>query len=185
MSGIRRFRITDATNGRGGWRFTDSRKCWPSANAIYRNAFASAGLPLEPGYEETECTKSEFEAGYDYQLGIDVVLRGVGGQEFTMQEKFLFTSYDTVTVEYMQDWRNNVPGDWFNLKCQFYFVGYDYPKDGRIKRWVLLDWTKTMLATGKNRLRWLERPNKEDGARASFKYVHFADLPSEVVVARS
>lgn len=184
MAGITRIQITNTPNGRGSWRFIDSRRCFPAANKIYRDGFAKIGAPLEPSDDELRCTKEEFEAGYDYQLGIDVILKFTSGNTATIQEKFLFTLYRTVTVEYWQDWRTQEPGDWFNMKCQYYFTGYDEKKSGLFNDWIMLDWARVMLATSQGRIRWNEKPNKEDGARASFRYVPFHELPTDTIVMR-
>jgi len=143
MAGIVRVEIMDSTSGRGGWRFRDSRKLWPAANILYRHLFESVGMPLASGYEVLRCTKDEFEAGYDYALGIDVLLTFENECTATLQEKFLFTKYNTITVEYYQDPRTGDKGDWFNMKCQYYFVGYDFPKTGeRFTTWAMLDWSR-------------------------------------------
>jgi len=184
MAGINRIFITNPIKGRGAWRFTDSRLCYPEANRVYREIFNKIKSPLDDGDTETRCTKEEFEAGYDYELGIDVILKFVGGQSATLQEKFLFTTFNTVTIEYYQDWQQQIPGDWFNMKCQYYFVGYDEKKRGKFDDWRLLDWARVMLATNQDRIGWEERKNQEDGARASFRYVKFSDLPDDVIVAK-
>lgn len=36
---------------------------------------------------------------------------------------------------------------------------------------------------GITRIPWMERRNQNDGARASFRYVPFTQLPAEVVIA--
>lgn len=185
MAGISRIQITDVINGAGSWRFKDSQKCWTEANKLYRGVFRDIGLELEPGEELKPYSKSEVEAGLDYLLGVDVILKTLSGQTMTMQEKFLFTTFDTVTVEYYQDWRSKIRGDWFNMKCQYYFVGYDYNKKGTFNTWILLDWLRVQLATGQNKIKWWERPNNHDGAKASFRYVKFDFMPDEVVIARS
>lgn len=184
MAGISRVFITDPIRGRGAWRFTDSRLCYPEANKVYRDIFDRLKSPLEEGDAEIKCTKEEFQAGYDYELGIDVILKFIGGQSATLQEKFLFTTFNTVTVEYYQDWRRSIPGDWFNMKCQYYFVGYDEKKRGKFDDWLLLDWARVMLATNQDRIKWKEKPNNEDGARANFRYVHFRDVPQDVIIAK-
>ncbi len=102
-----------------------------------------------------------------------------------MQEKFLFTDYGTVTVEHCQDWLALEPGDWFKLKAQYYFVGYDSQGCMRLDPWVLLDWSRLQRATAQSRIRWRLRGNRADGARASFMYVQFADLPPDVIAASS
>lgn len=186
MAGIKRVHITDVVNGRGAWRFRDSRRLWPAANQLYRDAFADIGMPLADGDEELECSKDGYDAGYDSDLGIDVLLTFANGQTATMQEKFLFTKYNTVTVEYYQNPAMDIEGDWFTMKCQYYFVGYDFPKTGRrFSTWVLLDWPRLQLATAQERVYWQITPNKHDGARANFKHTPIHVLPADVVIAAS
>lgn len=185
MPGITRFRIVGGTRGRGSWRFDDSNKMQPAANELYQSIFRDIGTPLETGYRPIECTKAEFQAGYDYALGIDVILKFANGQQATMQEKFLFTTFNTVTVEYMQDWRGDVKGDWFNMKCQYYFVGYANKDAGQFTNWLLLDWLRIMTATAQGRIPWNVRANSQDGARASFKHVHFDLVPGDCIIAVS
>ena len=185
MVGITRFSITDEIKGRGASRFAESKEYWPIANALYREILIELGMPLLPGEEVIECTREEFEAGYDYQLGIDVILRPQGQGESTMQEKFLFTAYNTVTVEHCQDWLTLEPGDWFKLKAQYYFVGYDFERCLRFNPWILLDWTRLQRATAQGRVPWRLRGNLREkvGARASFMYVKFKEVPPDVIVA--
>jgi len=185
MVGITRFNITDEATGRGKWRFEDSKRYWDIANTLYRKIFTDLGMPLLQSDEVIDCTREEFEAGYDYQLGIDVILRPQGQGESTIQEKFLFTRFNTVTVEHCQDWRILEPGDWFKLKAQYYFVGYDAEKQLQFDPWVLIDWPRLQRATAQHRVPWHLGENKEDGAKASFMYVKFEKLPPEVIVASS
>jgi hypothetical protein len=180
MAGITRIEITDKIDSRGGWRFEWSRKRWPAANELYREVFPH----LLPGEEVLKCTKTEFEAGYDYALGIDVMLGFEGGISATLQEKFLRWHESTVTVEYMQDWRRQVEGDWFNLKAQYYFVGYDRNDSRTFQDWILLNWPTMMQATARGAIDWRERQNKKDGARASLKWAYFDQFPNECIVAR-
>jgi hypothetical protein len=184
MAGITRFKITDNYNGRGRWRFEKSEARWPLANEIYKQIFNDLGMPIENGDKIIECTKKEFEAGYDIELGIDILFSFLGGGQATMQEKILFTDYYTVTVEYYQDWRIEEEGDWFNLKCQYYSTLYDTNEDFHIDDGVILNWPQTQLATLQRRIKWYDNRNKKDGARASFKYAYFDKLPHDVVVAR-
>jgi len=182
-TGITRFKITDQITGPGAWRFREAQRYWPVANALYREIFADLGMPLLPGEETIECTTEEFQSGYDYQLGIDVILRPQGQGESTMQEKFLFTDYYTVTVEHCQDWLNLDPGDWYRLKAQYYFVGYATKGSARFDRWILLDWPRLQRATAQHRIPWRLRGNLRDRARASFMFVEFGKLPPDVIVA--
>ncbi|MBA7568640.1 hypothetical protein ES708_10374 [subsurface metagenome] len=185
MVGITRFNITDEIKGTGKWRFEEAKKRWPAANALYREIFAALRMPLLPGDEEVNCTLEEFEAGYDYQLGIDVILRPVAGGEGTLQEKFLFTDFDTVTIEHCQDWLTLEKGDFFKLKANYYFVGYDPTGCLQFGPWVLLDWPRLQRATAQGRIKWRLRGNLKDKARASFMYVKMDELPADVRVASS
>lgn len=183
MAGITRINIIDEVRGRGAYRFTESRQMQPVANKLYREIFAKQGMPLAPGDEQIDCTRQEFEAGYDYQLGIDVFLTFSDGTTDTLQEKFLTTRYETVTVEYMNDHENNVPGDWFHLRANYYFVGY-YENSASFARYILLDWPETLRFTRQERIPWDMGYNRRDGARASFKHTHFDNIPMACYVAK-
>ncbi len=185
MVGVTRFNITDEIKGTGKWRFEDAKKHWPAANALYREIFTALRMPLLPGEEIIDCTKAEFEAGYDYQLGIDVILRPVAGGESTLQEKFLFTDFDTVTIEHCQDWLTLEKGDFYKLKANYYFVGYDPTGCLQFGPWILLDWSRLQRATAQHRVPWHLRGGLKDRARASFMYVKFEKVPAEVIVASS
>ena len=115
--GITRIHILDKPNGTGAWRFVESQKRQTAANRLYRLAFERAQMPLLPGTHYIECSAESFNAGYDRQLGIDVWLRFQHGGRATLQEKFLFTEFRTVTVEYYQNWRTQEPGDWFSMNA--------------------------------------------------------------------
>jgi hypothetical protein len=185
MVGITRFNITDEIKGKGKWRFEEARKYWNIADALYRQIFSDLNMPLLQGEEIINCSREEFQAGYDYQLGIDIVIRPHGQGESTLQEKFLFTDFYTVTVEHCQDWLSLERGDWFKLKAQYYFVGYDPQGNLRFDNWVLLDWPRLQRATAQHRVPWHLRGNLKDGAQASFMYVKFEKLPPEVIVRSS
>lgn len=177
MAGITRYIITGNFEGPGAWRFTRARKLWPAAIELYRAIFDYGHAPLQPGYEEIEVNRDDFMAGYDRFLGIDVILKFENGMESTLQEKFLFTTFDTVTVEYMDDWQRGIEGDWFRLKAQYYFVGY--PRDGTLEfeRWILMNWASVQLASNKGDIVWGERQNEKDGALASFKHTKRTRIP--------
>jgi len=187
MVGITRFDIQDSCDSKGGQRITDAKKYWPIANELYRDIFKSMQMSLLPGEEILECKKEEFEAGYDYQLGIDLIIRPFSQGESTIQEKFLHTDFHTVTVEHCQDWLSLEPGDWFKLKAQYYFVGYDNRGRFILDPWVLLDWGRLQRATAQNRIPWKLRANDRTKvyAKASFMYVDFDKLPSDILVASS
>lgn len=178
MAGITRYIITNNFNGSGAWRFKRARKLWPAAMELYRAIFDYWRSPLQPGYEEIEISRDDFMAGYDRFLGIDLILKFDNGMESTLQEKFLFTTFDTVTVEYMDDWENEVEGDWFRLKAQYYFVGYQREVALEFDRWVLLNWAHTQLASNRRDFEWHEQYNQHDGARASFQWAVRGEIPN-------
>lgn len=183
--GIERINITNKTKGQGAWRFTESQKRWPLTEAIYHQAFAAIN-PLLPGTSNLDTTQEQFEAGYDKYFGVDVILNHQSGMTSTLQEKILFTTYQTVTVEYMNDPISGEQGDWFSLRVDYYFVGYDRTKTAEsIQDWILLDWRKVKELTGAGKIDWKEQYNGKDGARASFKWVHFKDIPEICIVASS
>lgn len=181
--GIQRICITDKPKGRGSWRFEESKKRWPLAEVIYRETFDRVN-PLLPGIEYLPVTQQEFEAGYDKFFGVDIVLNHQSGMASTLQEKILFQEWQTVTVEYMNDPVTRESGDWFNLRVDYYFVGYDRERRSEsIQEWILLDWRETKEKTGIGKIAWKENPNKNDGARASFKYAPFNAFPVSCVIA--
>jgi len=183
--GIQRVHIISQISGPGAQRFIDSQKLWPVANRLYREIFDSIGAPLVDGYERIECTLEEFKAGYDRFLGVDVLLTLETGQVLTLQEKFLMTSFRTATVEYYQRPQAQEEGDWFKLKCQLYFVGYNYPSpDNQFSTYVLLDWPRVVLATAQDRITWRVRGNQRQNAMANFKYCEIEGIPEDCTIAR-
>lgn len=188
MAGITRYFIKGNYNTPGGTRIIDAKKYWSAANSIYREVFDKIGLTLLPGDEVVEVEKDEFEAGYDSYLGIDVVLHFESNNEATLQEKFLFTGYNTVTVEHCQDWLKLTPGDWFNLKAHYYFVGYDNGQlTGTLCPWVLLDWPSVQRATGQRLIHWKLNGNNYEKvkAKASFMFIDINKLPDSVIIDKS
>ena len=156
---------------------------WGMSNDLYHKIFTPY---LSDGSDTIECTLDEFQAGYDKFLGIDVLLSFKNGMTLTMQEKFLTTRYDTVTVEYYNNPRTGDTGDWFDLKAQLYFVGY-WDKNKSTKgfhKWILLDWVRVVAATQKELIPWQEQGNNHSAARASFKFVGFHAIPDSCIIAK-
>lgn len=188
MVGITRFKIKGEYTTPGGQRFIDAMKYWDRANNLYRQIFACVKMPLFDGEEIIECTREEFEAGYDYQLGIDLILRPIGYCESTLQEKFLFTSFNTLTIEHCNDWLTLTPGDWYKLKANYYFVGYDKEQIcGTLYPWILVNWQELVHQTALGHIAWKLRGNDvaKVGARASFMYVPFNKVPNKAVLLSS
>lgn len=176
-AGIERIDIITSSNGRGAWRFKIARPYHPFINQIYWSLFS-----LWPNCEYLRCTKDDKIARHDIEYGVDVRLNYLNGLSGTVQEKILTTTYETLTVEYYQNPLTNQEGDWFNLKCDYYFVGYANSHKSVLDRWILLDWPRTKLLSDK--IAWKIKNNKQDGAKSNFKYAHFNDFPDECVIAK-
>ena len=177
MAGIERIRINTKATGRGAWRFNVADKYNDYINRLYNYVF-----DLEDGIAITECNIDSKLARYDKDFGVDVILTLKTGQTITVQEKVLTTTFDTVTAEFYQNHRDNIPGDWFTLKSDLYFVGYTNPDTNSLRVFILLNWLTVKLMH--NSINWRIRENKKDGAQASFKYAYFADFPDECVLAK-
>lgn len=185
MIGITRFDITNKPIGRGAYRFTESRARWGIANDLYRAIFATLNMPLADNEENIQCSLEEMSAKYDCEFGVDVLLRFANGMHVTMQEKFLYTTFKTVTVEYMNNPETGITGDWFDMRAQWYFVGYDQDKLMQWDRWIILNWSTVQMLTNQNKIYWFDNKNKRDGAQASFKYAYMDKIPNEGIIASS
>ena len=182
--GISRFEITDPYYGRGAERMVSHKPYWEVANELYRNIWNSdLDRPLLQGEETIKCTKAESISRYDSALGVDAILRSAGYGKFTLQEKFLQTDRTTVTIEHCQDFMTLEPGDWYTSEVQYYFVGYVIPGILKFQRWILLDW----VALHRVSINWHLNANFRDkvGAKASFIYAEFDEMPDSVVMAAS
>lgn len=178
--GITRIDITDKPVGRGANRFTISNERKPAADSLYRFIFSRLGTPLLDGIKSIKCTSKEFMAGYDHSLGIDLILTLQDERQLTMQEKFLTANFKTVTVEYYQNPKTEERGDWFNLKAQLYFVGYDRRGALDFQEWILLRWSAVP-----SNINWWIMQNRRDGARANFKCANFSQFKGDCVIACS
>lgn len=178
MAGIERISIKSNNRGRGAWRFDVANSSMAYVHRVYRYLF-----PLQFGSEFIECTAEEKMARWDIDFGVDVILNLINEQTITIQEKILTTDYETVTVEYYQNPQTSEPGDWFNLKADYYFVGYQNQlKQSELRRWILLDWNQ--VRTNGRAINWQVRTNKNDGARANFRWAHFDNFPQHTLVAK-
>lgn len=174
--GIERLKIINDNKGQGSWRFEVGQNVHHLINQIYISNFNLVNNKCE----YIEVTPAEKLARYDIEFGIDVILNLANGQTCTVQEKILTTRYHTVTVEYYQDHQNQVPGDWFKLKCDFYFVGYiGHRTSGRLLRYILLDWNRVKLSN----IEWQVNQNHKDNARANFRYTSFENFPANCIIA--
>ena len=123
----------------------------------------------------------------DRKLGVDVVIILENGLRLLGQEKFLsheYASFRSMTVEHYQNWQTQEKGDWFNLACQFYFVGYLTKNETYFDPWIMVDWPAVIVATTRGYIRWHDNQNKNGRARASFKYIIMDELPNNCVIAK-
>lgn len=119
----------------------------------------------------------------DTEYSMDVTLTLTTGIQLSLQEKFLYTNYHTLTIEFLND-ENNLreSGDWFNLaNVQMYFIAY-FPKsyEDRLTLWVLIDLEKLWKT---NEIDWCYNRNKKGNATASFLYTNFLNLPDDCIMA--
>ena len=150
----------------------------PIADAIYKARY--------PGCEIRRFDREE-EAVLDIKFAIDVQLKLASGHILTCQEKFLsykYASFNSVTVEYMQDPKTGEEGDWFKLAVQIYFVGY-FDKDNQsFLKWIIVDWPAISKATSNNKIEWMDNQNKDGRAKASFRYVNWDKIPPHCIIAK-
>lgn len=181
IAGIQRVVITPTPNN---WRFKEAMRRWPMTYDLYRQVFADLNMPLLDGVEEIECSKDEAFGRLDRELGIDVILSWPNGMRACLQEKILLTTFDTATVEYMNDPRTGEKGDWFHLMPNYYLVAYSQKASLEFRRWVLLDWAALQRETLRGNIHWQIRPN-QGGARSNFKFVPFEKIPQSCIIACS
>jgi hypothetical protein len=159
----------------GSDRFNQEVIGGPIADRIYHSVFGSAAT-----IERTHGNQ------LDKEFSIDGIIRSSDFMPVTFQEKFLsfeYSSFRSLTVEYMQDHQNNEQGNWFHLACQLYFVGYLTESETAFNPWVLVDVVKLNLATIKKEIVWKTNVNKDGRARASFRYVIMDSIPGYCIIA--
>jgi hypothetical protein len=101
------------------------------------------------------------------------------------QEKYLsfkYSSFGTLTVEYMQNPQTKEKGDWFKLAPQFYFCGYFNESETDFIKYVLVDWPKLVLNSNDGLIVWYDNKNQDGNARASFRYTYFKNIPDDCII---
>lgn len=189
--GITRIQIVSDWND---WRTELARKGAPVANTKYRQMFEKAGCPLAPGEATITCTKEEAIARYDYQEGIDLILRHIDSTKATMQEKFLSTQFNTATFEEVKSFGDQ--GAWYTCTAQYYSVLYTTDPqpvvEARIldsgytvgfRMGVILDLPALHRLTLQDKVAWEFNGNARDGRKATFRYMHFVKVPDEALIA--
>lgn len=183
MAGITRIKIVSNWDD---WRKEMEEGLAPPANELYRQIFNDIGMPLEEGEEVITCTLGEAKSRYDWQEGIDVILKFLLGGKATMQEKFLTFHDSTATFEERKS--SGEEGVWYYCTAQYYFVGYARTwktyKEKLFQDWMLIDFPAIKRADGQDRVHWHENGNRHDGRRATFRYVYFDEVPSDCIIAR-
>jgi len=194
MAGITRIKIVSDWHD---WRTQMAEDLAPTADEIYRAAFAGKGLLLAEGTEYVQCTKEEAKARYDWCEGIDVILQFARGGKATLQEKFL--DYDKNTVTFEEYKTSGQPGAWYYCTAQYYFVGYARQYKAQhvlaFQSWMLVNLPQLRMLYAQELVPWGEprfntpdnplgiRKNGRDGRGASFRYVYFPLIPRECVIA--
>jgi hypothetical protein len=184
MKGIERILIKSTWNNE---RLKMSRELATEADLIYFDLFANIGMPLIDGATTTTCTKDEAKSRYDYQEGIDVILRFENGHKATLQEKFM--DYWQSTLTFTECQKNNVPGSWYTCTAQYWFAGYvsGYWKYGirKFNDWMLVDYPLLHRLDATTKLFWVFKTNNNPSYEGiDFRYLHFDDVPESVIVAR-
>ena len=190
MAGITRIRINSNWQD---WRTEMAIELAPMADDIYREAFASIGMPLASGVADIDCTKQEALSRYDWKEGVDLIFRFEAGNKATAQEKFLTYYESTLTVEETKT--SGKPGAWYYCTAQYYFIGYarqwstynrpeaEWPKMPVFHDWILTSFPALQRADARGLVPWLFNGNKRDGRRARFRYVNFKDIPGDCIIA--
>lgn len=162
--------------GLGAWRFNNEVIGRPFADKLYRDIFGNVSI------EDFRATD------HDKLVGIDVGIRFGTGQILFAQEKFLsFTalSFGTLTIEYMQNPLAGEQGDWYHLGVQLYLGAYLNEQQTGFAKWALINWASFVLLTVNRPWLFIERQNKRDGAKASFKAIKFDDIPPHAIIGKS
>lgn len=166
------------SNFNNNWRRKQELRGRPIADNIYISVFGpSVGINR---YEK------EDNNILDRKFAIDVTLTTNSGLVLVGQEKFLshkYINFGTVTIEHMQNPLTGERGDWFKMGVQFYLTAYYNNKHTGFEKWALLDWPAIVVATDAGLLNWRDNENKQDGARASFRYVKMDEIPSGCIIA--
>ena len=147
---------------------------------------------VKNGYSIMERYNQSYKANWDRDLHIDAKVRYKGLVDFTFQEKLLrykFSHYNTFTMEYKQNWRKNIDGEFFHINSQYYFHGYVNEELDGIDKWAIIDVAKFRTYVIDKRL--LEYPsgcgcalyiNKPLNQNASFLQIKYEFIPEDCVI---
>jgi hypothetical protein len=145
----------------------------------------------EYGYSIIERYDQNYKANWDKDCHIDAKVK-YKGLYFTFQEKLLrykFSHYNTFTMEYKQNWRKNIDGEFFHISAQFYYHGYVTEELDGIDKWAIIDVAKFRTWVIDKRL--LEcysnsgcpvYINKPINQNASFLQIKYNYIPEDCVI---
>lgn len=124
----------------------------------------------------------------DKEYHIDTFIELEEGQ-ITLQEKALshkFAKYNTFTTEYYQDTRDGTKGEIFSLTAQYYFSGYLSENQSHFIKWIIVDIPRFIMLWNNIEFKRLGKfkTNTAASSYASFIYIKYNDIPSDVIFAR-
>ena len=183
MAGIERVHILQGFENNDD-RDKKSLKMEPTANKTYFKMFNDLGMPLLEGIDIIECeTVKDAMAKYDYIDGIDCILNLQNKHRITIQEKFLFTDFKTVTFTETDKWGRT--GSFYSCIAQYYFVGYamNYPIDLRFRDYMLIDFPGLLRYDANNKLNWhFNNNNYNPLNKIKFRFLYYKDIPNSVII---
>lgn len=174
MPGIERIKITDISN----YLKIRTEKAELYSDKIDKIYFQI--LPLSEGKTVTEVSLSESKGRYDAIEGIDIILTLKDGSRLTLQEKILFTTFNSLTIEEHKS--SGKHGAWYYCTSQLYFVAYVNETTKDITSYVLVDLVKLKILSNNDQVKWNIRKNINRGE--SFRYVFFKDIPPECIISK-
>lgn len=158
----------------------------PFADDIYRQTFGDE-IQIRR-FDHDPDKKDDLSHLFDREFATDVKITTPPGLILIGQEKFLSNKYATfrsITIEFMQNPVVEEKGDWFKMAVQFYFTGYFNKDNTGFERWAIVDWCQMVLGTIDGNIEWKRQSNKNNCARADFKYCDMAALDDRYVIASS
>ena len=133
---------------------------------------------LQEGYESDSFI-------LDKHFAIDVIIKFASGMQLTCQEKCLSydkATYNSITIEYMNDPIKNEFGDWFKISCDIYFMAYFNKDNSGFCKWAIVDLARLKILTNQNKVEWQQRCNTDGHAKANFKYCNVKDLDRSCII---
>lgn len=167
-------------NFENNWRRQQELKSRPLIDDIYRRVFGNSISITR--YEKTD------DYLLDKEFAIDVKVTQSNGLILTGQEKALsnkYKSFESLTIEYMQNPLTEEHGDWFKMAVQMYFTGYLNKDSTGFDLWIIANWTQIVTETLAGNIEWKHNSNLNGGARATFKYCNMTTLPTNCIISSS